>query len=87
MVSSLDHVLDPLLALKEARRVLRKDGRVHVWTHLHPTHSRRFRALASACARRLLQPHRWLTIHESLLRQGACCDVLRRNQTSTTSGF
>lgn len=75
MVSSLDHVLDPLLALKEARRVLHTDGRLHVWTHLHPTLSRRFRDLASACLRRLLQPRRWLTIHESLLRAG---EMLRR---------
>lgn len=76
MVSSLDHVADPALALNEAHRVLVPSGRLHVWTHVHPPRTRRLRVLASAALRRLRQPRRWPTILPSLVRAVA---MLRRS--------
>lgn len=75
MVSSLDHVVDPARALKEAHRVLRSEGRLHVWTHVHPPQSRRIRDLATAGFGRIVQPRRWSTILQSVVRAAR---ILRR---------
>ena len=75
MISSIDHVVDPGLALREAHRVLRAGGRVHIWTHLHPTQSRRIRDLAVGGLRRALRPRRWTTIRDSIVRSA---QILRR---------
>lgn len=49
MVSSLDHMVRPLAALEEARRVLaRPHGCLHVWTHIEPARKLEIRRLALA---------------------------------------
>lgn len=59
MLSSLDHMLDPLMALREARRVLRSDGIVHVWTHGHPPNTLSFQHILGSIATKLAHPKRW----------------------------
>lgn len=62
MVSSLDHMTDPLAALREAARALRPQGRVHIWTHTHLPLHRDAGRLLRRFGLRLADPRKWRTI-------------------------